>query len=78
MNILLLTPAHHPHAVHSRINNDDRPDEAFTTERAQRAGRANAASGAGLHTPSPWLLVVGLPPELSQLLSSMLWCLHRD
>lgn len=28
-----------------RINNDDRPDEAFTTERAQRAGRANAASG---------------------------------
>ena len=29
----------------ARINNDDRPDEAFTTERAQRAGRANAASG---------------------------------
>lgn len=29
----------------SSINNDDRPDEAFTTERAQRAGRANAASG---------------------------------
>lgn len=28
-----------------RINNDDRPDEAFTTERAQRAGMANAASG---------------------------------
>ena len=28
-----------------RMNNDDRPDEAFTTERAQRAGRANAASG---------------------------------
>ncbi|KAL4443565.1 hypothetical protein ABPG75_011302 [Micractinium tetrahymenae] len=28
-----------------RINNDDRPDKAFTTERAQRAGRANAASG---------------------------------
>ena len=27
------------------INNDDRPDEAFTTERAVRAGRANAASG---------------------------------
>lgn len=25
--------------------NDDRPDEAFTTERAQRTGRANAASG---------------------------------
>lgn len=29
----------------ARLNNDDRPDEAFTTERAQRAGRANAASG---------------------------------
>lgn len=28
-----------------RINNDDRPDEAFTTDRAVRAGRANAASG---------------------------------
>jgi len=27
------------------IRNDDRPDEAFTTERAQRTGRANAASG---------------------------------
>lgn len=28
-----------------RIGNDERPDEAFTTERAQRSGRANAASG---------------------------------
>lgn len=28
-----------------RIGNDDRPDQAFTTERAQRSGRANAASG---------------------------------
>ncbi|PSC72511.1 E3 ubiquitin-ligase ORTHRUS 2-like [Micractinium conductrix] len=28
-----------------RMNNEDRPDEAFTTERAQRAGRANASSG---------------------------------
>lgn len=28
-----------------RMNNDDRPDEAFTTERAQRSGRANASSG---------------------------------
>lgn len=27
------------------MRNDDRPDEAFTTERAQRTGRANAASG---------------------------------
>ncbi|GBF96461.1 hypothetical protein Rsub_09260 [Raphidocelis subcapitata] len=31
--------------AYERINNADRPDEAFTTERAQRAGRANAASG---------------------------------
>jgi len=29
----------------ARINNDDRPDEAFTSERAQRAGLANASSG---------------------------------
>ncbi|KDD73129.1 YDG/SRA domain-containing protein, partial [Helicosporidium sp. ATCC 50920] len=28
-----------------RINDSDRPDEAFTTDRAVRAGRANAASG---------------------------------
>lgn len=28
-----------------RIDNKDRPDEAYTTERAVRAGRANAASG---------------------------------
>eukprot|EP00803_Ostreobium_quekettii_P001025 evm.model.scf_226EXC.6 EVM.evm.TU.scf_226EXC.6 scf_226EXC:43512-46011(-) len=28
-----------------RVNNEDRPDEAFTTERAKRTGRANAASG---------------------------------
>lgn len=31
--------------AYERVNNADRPDEAFTTERAQRAGRANAASG---------------------------------
>ncbi|GAB4818166.1 hypothetical protein N2152v2_005212 [Parachlorella kessleri] len=29
----------------TRIDDKDRPDEAFTTERAVRAGRANAASG---------------------------------
>ncbi|KAK9846356.1 hypothetical protein WJX81_002222 [Elliptochloris bilobata] len=29
----------------ARINDKDRPDEAFTTDRAVRAGRANAASG---------------------------------
>lgn len=28
-----------------RIRDKDRPDEAFTTARAVRAGRANAASG---------------------------------
>ena len=38
------------------INNDDRPDEAFTTERAQRAGRANAASGARLTLALFWFL----------------------
>lgn len=32
-------------AVAARIANDQRPDEAFTTERAVRAGKANAASG---------------------------------
>lgn len=29
----------------NRINDSDRPDEAFTTDRAVRNGRANAASG---------------------------------
>ena len=28
-----------------RVNEKDRPDEAFTTDRAVRAGRANASSG---------------------------------
>jgi len=30
---------------YKRIDNEKRPDEAFTTEHAKRAGRANAASG---------------------------------
>lgn len=34
-----------PPLLLARINNEDRPDEAFTTERAVRNGRANAASG---------------------------------
>lgn len=34
-----------PGQVAQMLRNDDRPDEAFTTERAQRTGRANAASG---------------------------------
>lgn len=29
----------------NRLQNEDRPDDAYTTERAVRAGRANAASG---------------------------------
>ena len=28
-----------------KVSDKDRPDEAFTTDRAVRAGRANAASG---------------------------------
>ena len=31
--------------VRQHINDKDRPDEAFTTDRAVRSGRANAASG---------------------------------
>ncbi|KAH1219634.1 hypothetical protein AAZX31_12G001200 [Glycine max] len=32
-------------SVNHFLHNQDRPDEPFTTERAQRSGRANAASG---------------------------------
>lgn len=31
--------------VHHFIRNQDRPDKAFTTERAKKTGKANAASG---------------------------------
>ncbi|KAG6390721.1 hypothetical protein SASPL_148465 [Salvia splendens] len=34
-----------PQTVHCYLHDQDRPDAAFTTERAQRAGMANAASG---------------------------------
>lgn len=34
----------------ARIANHDKPEEAYVTERAQRAGRANAASGKILVT----------------------------
>lgn len=37
-----------------KVNDTDRPDEAFTTERAVRAGRANAASGR---------IMVNIPPD---------------
>ncbi|XP_074278300.1 E3 ubiquitin-protein ligase ORTHRUS 2-like [Silene latifolia] len=35
------------------INNDDRPDEAFTTERAVKSGKANAKSGKIFVTIAP-------------------------
>ncbi|KAI3455158.1 hypothetical protein Pfo_011821 [Paulownia fortunei] len=34
-----------PQIVYRFLHNQDRPDKAFTTERAQKAGMANAASG---------------------------------
>jgi E3 ubiquitin-protein ligase UHRF1 len=34
-----------PAKEYKRIDNESRPDEAFVTERAQKTGRANAASG---------------------------------
>ena len=45
-----------------RIDDKDRPDEAFTTDRAVRAGRANAASGRIMVTvPGDWFGPI--PPE---------------
>ena len=35
----------HCSGVLQKVSDKDRPDEAFTTDRAVRAGRANAASG---------------------------------
>lgn len=35
------------------IRNNDRPDKAFTTERAKRAGKANASSGQIFVTIAP-------------------------
>lgn len=34
-----------PARVYHSVQNQDRPDKAFTTERAQRTGNANASSG---------------------------------
>ncbi len=34
-----------PPKPYTRVDDKERPDEAFVTERAVRAGRANAASG---------------------------------
>lgn len=40
---------------YTRLDNDSRPDEAFVTERAQRNGRANAASGRiKVNIPNDW------------------------
>ena len=45
-----------------RVLDKDRPDEAFTTDRAVRAGRANAASGRIMVTvPGDWFGPI--PPE---------------
>ncbi|KAL6619605.1 hypothetical protein ACP70R_034744 [Stipagrostis hirtigluma subsp. patula] len=41
-------------AQYQYIRNDDRPDKAFTTERAKRAGKANASSGQ---------IFVTIPPD---------------
>uniref|UniRef100_A0A0D3G277 RING-type E3 ubiquitin transferase n=1 Tax=Oryza barthii TaxID=65489 RepID=A0A0D3G277_9ORYZ len=41
-------------AAYHYIRNDDRPDKAFTTERAKRAGKANASSGQ---------IFVTIPPD---------------
>ncbi|MBA0588245.1 hypothetical protein Gorai_001357 [Gossypium raimondii] len=42
-----------PPKVFHFIHNQDRPDKAFTTERAQKAGKANAASGKIFVTVPP-------------------------
>jgi E3 ubiquitin-protein ligase UHRF1 len=45
-----------------RIDDKDRPDEAFTTDRAVRGGRANASSGRIMVTvPDHWFGPI--PPE---------------
>ncbi|XP_007036699.2 PREDICTED: E3 ubiquitin-protein ligase ORTHRUS 2 [Theobroma cacao] len=41
------------HKVFHFMHNQDRPDKAFTTERAQKAGKANAASGKIFVTVPP-------------------------
>ncbi|CAN6358835.1 unnamed protein product [Urochloa humidicola] len=40
-------------APYQYIRNDDRPDKAFTTERAKKAGKANASSGQIFVTIAP-------------------------
>ena len=42
-----------PLKVYQFIHNQDRPDKAFTTERAQKTGKANAASGKIFVTVPP-------------------------
>ena len=60
-----------------RIEDKDRPDEAFTTERAVRAGRANAASGRLKVTiPSDWFgpIPAEHDPERNRVRLLMLCC----
>lgn len=38
-------PVGGPSKIHHFLHNQDRPDKAFTTERARKSGKANAASG---------------------------------
>jgi E3 ubiquitin-protein ligase UHRF1 len=40
-------------AVHHYIRNDQRPDKAFTTDRAKKTGKANASSGQIFVTIGP-------------------------
>ncbi|CAK9186891.1 unnamed protein product [Ilex paraguariensis] len=42
-----------PQSVYHFVHNQDRPDKAYTTDRAQRAGMANAASGRIFVTVPP-------------------------
>ena len=43
-----------PSKIYHFVHNQDRPDKAYTTERAKRKGKANAASGK---------IFVTLPPD---------------
>ncbi|KAM7266326.1 hypothetical protein ACFE04_004223 [Oxalis oulophora] len=43
-----------PSKVYTFVQNEDKPDEAYTTERARRKGKANAASGK---------IFVTIPPD---------------
>ncbi|KAL6572334.1 E3 ubiquitin-protein ligase ORTHRUS 2 [Orobanche minor] len=71
-----------PQTVYHFLHNQDRPDRAFTTERAQKARMANAASGRIFVTvpkdhfrPIP----AEIDPERNQgVLVGEFWDLHMD